>query len=473
MRLFPLLLGAIATAQGPADLDPLPDREWTPRMARHLLHRAGFGGTAADVMRLHDLGLEAAVDELVDCAQRPSGPEPLALARELRAPAELREMSEADRRAYNEQRNRTERRQIASLRAWWLRAMAESPRPLEEKLTLFWHSHFAVEYRTVRDSVAMQRQNALLRRHALGSFADLLHGVARDPAMLRYLDADRNVRGKPNENLAREIMELFAMGEGLGYTETDVREGARALTGAAFDRQTLEYRFRLAQHDEGRKTLLGREGRFGPPEFVDLILAQPATARHVARKLFAFFAHDDADPALIESLAATLRENGYQLAPLLKRIFRSRAFYSDRSVGRRIKSPVELMIGTIRTLGPGPVDYRRLDQAIAEMGQRLFDPPGVRGWIEGGAWIDTSRILLRHNAVAALLRGRGAGPDAIRAATPEELLARLELLLLPRPLSAEARARLLGLVDPPAEDGPALRAALLLLLTTLPEYQLT
>jgi uncharacterized protein (DUF1800 family) len=480
--LFPAVAAALALAtlcqqdpQSPAaGLDPLPAGEFTPARARHLLCRAGFGGSAAEVERLCALGLHAAVDELVDFHLQPAGPTPLAFARDVPSPADLRQLTAEERRARVDQRNRTDRRQLGELRQWWLGAMATSPRPLQEKLVLFWHGHFAAEYRTVRDAVAMQAQNDLFRRHAAGSFKDLLHGIAHDAAMLRYLDADRNVKGKPNENLAREIMELFAMGEGQGYTEADIREGARALTGATFDRRSLEYRFRPAQHDDGQKHLFGREGRFGPDDFVDLILQQPAAARHVAGRLFAFFAYPEPDAADVDSLAATLRSADYQLAPMLKRLFRSRAFYSDRALGTRIKSPAELMVGAVRMLGLQDVDWRQVDRALAAMGQQLFDPPNVRGWIEGEAWIDTNRILVRHNSVAALLRQQQRAlanvvPTGVQSA--EQALAVLEPLLLARPLSTDSRARLLESLAP-AAPGPRL-FALVLLLTTLPEYQLT
>ncbi len=482
-RCLPYLLLLSAALPAQLGLEPLPAAEWTPAMARHLLHRAGFGGTAAEIARLHALGLHTAVAEVLDFQLQPHGPGPLQLQRARPDPAELRAMSEAQRREVMQRRRRTERQQIAALRQWWLRAMVETTHALQEKLTLFWHGHFAVEYRTVRDALAMQRQNDLLRTHAAGNFGELLHAIARDPAMLRYLDADRNVKGRPNENLAREIMELFAMGEGAGYTEADIQQGARALTGATLDRRTFEYRFRPALHDAGVKHLFGREGAFGPPEFVDLILQQPATARHIAGKLFRFFAHEQPDPDTITRLAALLRAQKYELAPLLENLFRSREFYSERSLGHHVKSPIELVIGTIRTLGLSVRDYRQIDTALGDMGQRLFDPPNVRGWLEGQSWLDTNRILVRHNAVAALLRNFEAAPARDGAPLPAPVtlrdqaaaVAALEHLLLARPLQAPERTHLIRLLSaPPHRDlPPAQRSrALVLLFTTLPEYQL-
>jgi uncharacterized protein (DUF1800 family) len=273
--------------------------------------------------------------------------------------------------------------------------MLTTPRPLEEKLTLFWHGHFATGDAKVRDYRMMLRQNEMLRSNANGTLRALLVGILKDPAMLVYLDNGENVKAHPNENFGRELLELFSMGVG-HYSERDVREAARAFTGWTND--VLEFRFDKTQHDFGDKMFLGRTGPLDGTDIIDTILAQDAAGEFVAAKLYRYFARDDISPALKTTLGRSFKASGYQIKPLLKRIFLSQDFYSQPSMATQIKSPVVLVISTYRKLGlrelPTIPDFGRLTGAL---GQTLFDPPNVAGWAGGRTWITPATLMQRGN----------------------------------------------------------------------------
>ena len=277
------------------------------------------------------------------------------------------------------------------LALWWAERMLVTRRPLEEKLTLFWHGHFATGNGKVRDTRMMLRQNEMLRANAAGSFRDLLAGILTDPAMLVYLDNGENRKGHPNENFGRELLELFTMGVG-NYTEQDIREASRAFTGWTND--VLEFRFDPELHDFGEKEFLGRKGNFDGDDIVDIILEQPATADFITAKLYRFFVAEEPPPAVRSELAALFREANYELEPVLKRIFLSRDFYSPAAFGTQIKSPVQLVVSTYRKMGleelPTVPDFNGL---TASLGQSLFYPPNVAGWAGGRTWITPATLL--------------------------------------------------------------------------------
>jgi uncharacterized protein (DUF1800 family) len=396
--------------------------------ARHLLWRAGFGGTSAQIRALATMGIDDAVALLVDPA-RAAAPEPVApdrfdagiiqslspedLLRYRRAQQDRDEDVLAQFRLRRQQQQRTDRRQIADVQRWWLQRMIESPRPLEEKMTLFWHGHFATGYRKVENSYHLFQQNQMFRRNAVGNFGALLAGIVRDPAMLGYLDNQLNRRAAPNENLAREIMELFALGEG-NYSESDIREGARALTGYSFDGN--DFVFRRALHDTGSKRILGRSGNFDGEDFVEIILSQRACAEFISKKLYEFFVGqvptDRRDPAqepivsAIRQMARTMVQHKYELTPVLTELFQSEHFYSPRFVCEQIKSPVQLVVGAVRSLNTPVRDLGILNDALALMGQQLFEPPSVAGWAGGRSWINTSTLFVRQNILTFLLTGK-------------------------------------------------------------------
>ena len=512
--------GADLSQAGTDPLSPLDASEWDFEKARHLLSRAGFGGTPQQVSALQAMGLEQAVDHLVDYQKIPEPEFALAIepsprprlkfdrrALEGLDSDERRAMLEKQRRKARVDRKKLERKTIVAMRGWWIQRMIQSPRPLEEKLVLFWHGHFASGIRTVKSTYAMHEQNKLFREHAAGNFGRLLHGVVHDPAMLRYLDNFNSVKSHPNENLAREIMELFTLGEG-NYTEKDIQEAARALTGYSIDRDTCQFEFRSRAHDSGEKTIFGKTGNWDGDQLVDLILEQPATARWIAGKLFAFLVHEQPDEPVVEALAAILRDENYELRPMLKTLFLSKQFYSAEAMGTQVKSPIQLIVGTVRSLGVESPNTGALASASQAMGQDLYQPPNVKGWDGGHAWINTNSLFSRQNFAARLLvvqanpgkktprnKRRGAAAIGIREIdfsavlagkdlkTAEEVVDYLAKACLMVPLTESKRLELIefadsgepmSLTDQTKAERKRLNQklrGLLLLIMSLPEYQ--
>ncbi len=356
----------------------------------HLLRRAGFGGSPEEIAAYAQLGFAAAVDRLVDYEAVPNDALEAEVAR-LEAELDLTK--------------------LPSIQTIWLTRMLRTARPLEEKMTLFWHDHFATGNSKVGRPQAMYDQNNLFRANALGNFRTLLQGVSRDPAMLRWLDSNANRKASPNENYARELMELFTMGEG-NYTEQDVREAARAFTGWFVNRQEgFVYAFNQNQHDNGSKTVLGRTGNWDGDDIIDILLEQPATAQFMATKLFTFFVHDHPSPTTINRLADTFRGSGYQVRELVRAILRSPEFSSDDAYRAVVKSPAEYVIGAMKTLGIAEVGSAPLG-LLNRMGMTLFNPPNVGGWDWGPAWINTATLLERLNAASTLMQAGGKAGDA-------------------------------------------------------------
>jgi len=345
----------------------------------HLLRRAGFGGTEEEIDRYAALGFDRAVADLLDLTR----PDPAA--------------ADADAQGFD--LNLPD-----GLRSWWLFRMLHTTRPLQEKLALFWHGHFATSLVKVRDPLLMRWQNDLFREHGLGSYRTLLQKVSRDPAMLRWLDSNTNRKASPNENFARELLELFTLGIGT-YSEDDVKAAARAYTGWFMDPATFAFRFAPQAHDAGPKSFLGRSGPLDGDDVVEAILAHPVAARHVARRLFRFFVHDDPDPETVERFAAVLRGANYELRPLVEALLRSPDFSSPRAYHAKVKGPVELVVGAIRQLG-ATTAYSDLFVPLRRMGQDLFAPPNVKGWDGGLAWVSTSTLLERYNFANRLCTAR-------------------------------------------------------------------
>jgi uncharacterized protein (DUF1800 family) len=368
-----------------------------------LLNRAGFGGLPEEVARVVDWGMERAVDHLLDFekieATFPAPPMPELPERPLR---ELAGLTEEERRKKFQKLQRANREAIEELRGWWIRRMLRSLRPLEEKMTLFWHGHFATSADDVKRAGLMLRQNEFLRQHCLGNFRALLLGISHDPAMLEYLDNNTNRKAHPNENYARELMELFSMGIG-HYTEQDVKEAARAFTGWTFRRE--EFTFVARQHDDGPKEFLNERGNFDGTDIIDIILKQPCTARFMAKKLFEFFVHEEPSATLVEELASALRSHRYEFKPWLRALFVSGVFYSEKAWRTQIKSPAQLVVGSVRMLGTD-INERALAVAMRMLGQDLLYPPNVKGWDGGEAWINTNTLLMRYNMAGYLVKGQ-------------------------------------------------------------------
>ncbi len=417
---------ASAQQAGPAawqdNLSPLPLTEWNYDLAAHLLERAGFGGTPEQISALAAMPVTAAVRSLVyfDPGANPhlapfdhsgihdpglepfppSRPATTTLARQQGEALGIKVKPAGNRplqpivnkffywlRASSLETNR--------VAYWWANRMVSTSTPLQEKIALFWHGHYAVNEGKVRDYRKLLNELELFHAMGTGNFRDLMVAVAQDPAMLAFLDAGVNVKGAPNENFAREIMELFTMGVG-NYSESDIREGARAFTGWNF--VDLDFVVNGDQHDDGVKTFLGRQGDFDGVDVIDIIMEQPVTAEYIAGKVYRFFVREALSPELQRELGTVLRESDYQVAALLETIFLSRDFYSAASVGTHIKSPVELVVSTYRKLGldsvPGVPDFNR---ATGALGQTLLRPPTVAGWAGGRSWITPGLLLERGN----------------------------------------------------------------------------
>jgi uncharacterized protein (DUF1800 family) len=289
------------------------------------------------------------------------------------------------------------------LQSWWLTEMLVTPSPLTEKMTLFWHNHFVSSQQKVRSPQLMYRQNVLLRRHAFGNFTALLHAVARDPAMVIYLDSASNRKGQPNENFAREVMELFTLGEG-HYTERDIKEAARAFTGWGVDPDRGEFVFRRIAHDDGVKTVLGRRGNLDGDAVLGILLAQPQTAELIVAKLWREFVAPDPDPGEVRRIAQVFRESGYEIRPALRALLTSDSFYEPGNRAVLIKSPVELVVGTLRQFSFATGEPLPFALGVAVLGQSLFSPPNVKGWPGGEMWINSTTLLARKAFLDRLFR---------------------------------------------------------------------
>jgi uncharacterized protein (DUF1800 family) len=410
------------------DLTPLSAADWNYDRAAHLLTHAGFGGTPAEIQKLADAGLERAVRSLVYYETLPnpkmqpfveSGlwdpslngfPESRPEATD-RAEKQGRSMGVDNKPAGNRPVQPASDRFFYWLRAtmletrrlgyWWANRMLQTTHPVEQKMALLWHGHFATHENKVRDYRKMLQQIDLFERGATGNLRELTIKVAQNPAMLYFLDAQYNVKGAPNENFAREVMELFTMGVG-NYTEKDVRECARAFTGWYFD--NLTFKVDPSKHVGGAKTFLGRTGNFDGVDVLKIIFEQPVTAEYLAGKIYRFLVRDELSAELRRKLGAVLREHDYEVKPLLTVIFSSKDFYSQASHGGHIKGPVEHLVTMMKHLGadeiPGVPDF---NQSTIAMGQNLLNPPSVAGWAGGKAWITPGLLIARGNVARDVL----------------------------------------------------------------------
>jgi uncharacterized protein DUF1800 len=460
LALFCVLTVAASARVAPAadtwagDLAPISAADWNYARAAHLIERAGFGATPEEITRLAAKTPEQAVNSLVDYESiDPSGLKPFdesgiwdpgmdpfppsraeavrrarehgeGLGEKVLPPGTQRRLQPVvDKFFYSLTANNIETQRLG---LWWANRMLVSPRPLEEKLTLFWHGHFATGQNKVRDYRMMLQQNRMLRANASGNLRDLLVGILKDPGMLVYLDNGENIKSHPNENFGRELLELFSMGVG-NYSEHDVREAARAFTGWTND--ALIYKFDVDQHDSGVKTFLGRTGPLNGEEIIDTILAQPVTGEFVAAKLYRYFVREDISSDVKADLGRSFRASGYQIRPLVRRVLLSKDFYSPASVATQIKSPVHLVVSTYRKMGlrevPTIPDFGRM---TGSLGQTLFEPPNVAGWAGGRTWITPATLLQRGNLFRDVLFPDVKGfrpPDRTMSATDTRVGERL------------------------------------------------
>jgi uncharacterized protein (DUF1800 family) len=417
-------------AYSPDDQQP-----WDLKRVVHLHRRAAFAGTWAELQRDLKDGPEKAVDRLL------GGTANLHAAKEFDATAAL--LADAA----------VTQGEIGRLKAGWFYRFLLGPHPLHEKMTLLWHDHFATANSKVDDAGRMRRQNETLRLHALGKFGAILNAAVREPALLFYLDAQTNRKGHANENLARELMELFTLGVG-NYTEADVKEAARALTGwSVDDGKFVELPER---HDAGEKTVLGTKGKLDGTQLVDLLLKQPATADRLVKKLVRqFFGDNGVSAEAAKELATGLRERELDIGWAVGTVLKSRLFFDTANVRSRVLSPVEFVVGSARLLelfDPAPSTLAMADWS-ARMGQDVFDPPNVGGWPVGKKWVHSRSLIARSNYAAALVTGPDSGRSvaydpAVQArahgfgTNPADLLTFHHRLLFGTDPTADTRKRL-------------------------------
>jgi uncharacterized protein (DUF1800 family) len=402
-------------------LDPAlsqPSFQWNERLARHLLNRAGFGVPPTAIAKLAAMKFPDAVASFVDFEKLPDvGPPVPADLPERMDYQELRmaagKMTEDQKRQLRQEKQKEAREAMIKLQAWWVERMCKSQRPLQEKMTLFWHGHFATSAEKVKEPESNLDLNQIFRNNATGNFRTLAREVGKSAAMLRYLDQQQSSKQKPNENWARELMELFTLGIG-NYTEFDIKEAARAFTG--WTNRNGQFQFVQQRHDTGIKNVLGVSGNLNGDQVIDIVFSQPACAEFICKKLWTYFAYDNPEQEIVKGLADTLTRHNYELKPVLRQMFASHAFYQDKAIDTQVKSPAQLVVNLIVQLGTNlPAQPPITQLAMRAMGQSLFYPPNVKGWDGGRAWINTNSLLIRYNfsnylvsGVAPSFNGRGA-----------------------------------------------------------------
>jgi uncharacterized protein (DUF1800 family) len=471
---LPRLGGSDLSAVAEADADAI--KQESVRI-NHLLRRAGFGVTKEEHERYQTLGLVKTLDELLDYT---SIDDSAALDLANRFPIT------PDNRG--------------NPALWWLTRMANTKRPLQEKMTLFWHGLLTSQMSVVREPIAMVAQNEFLRAHAFDSFPAILRGITMDPAMMVYLDTAGSQSSAPNENYARELMELFALGEG-NYSEDDVREAARAFTGWQVPRNRGDGGvvlgdpvFRPQQFDDGTKTFLGRSGNFYPDDIVDIVADQPAAATYITGRLFSFFIHPDPTEQDLKPFVSVYNENDRNIAAVVAAMLRSDVFYSAKAYRSLVKSPLEYAVGALKALGTqteivsyvagqGLVGGRINGGVLGAMGQVPFEPPNVAGWPGGASWLSSATIFARLNFINSLTNGNEVRRDdraRAGAVLPDDLGTAAQALdyylplVLDDNLPAEARQLLLDFAGgAEARLTPELLRGLVYLMLGSPQFHLS
>lgn len=432
----------------------------------HLLRRAGFGASPKDLAIFQPLGIPGATDRLINYAS---------LANPI-----------VDK---IEQMFSFNFSNLHDIQRWWLLRMLYTTRPLEERMTLFWHGLLTSAVSKVRPD-SLYVQNKFLREHALDTFPNILKGISRDPAMMIWLDLQTNRKGHANENFARELMELFSMGVG-NYTEQDVRESARAFTGYAlryhgrpqagiFNPPT--FFFNTFQHDQGPKIFLGQTGNFTGDDIIDIIVATPASASYICRRLFSWFAYDDPEPEVLSNLVQTYTSSHYSIKAVVQTMLTSSQFFSTKAYRATTKSPTDYIVTALRSLGM-ITEGNLLPNFMPAMGQILFNPPNVAGWPGGPSWLNSGTWLARLNFANVFAASQTGWPSG--SATIEEWLhnqvgdnaaGAIDLLsrqLLDSQLGDQQRSVLASYANDTSRTAPERFRGLTYLMLGLPEFHLS
>ncbi len=374
--------------------------------ARHLLTRTGFGASPSEINSLLPLTREQAVVRLVSRTKTYASTP---------APHWLSDYDSFDRSSFRKmQKNKTEESQKMrqyfqrqqrihgqELKAWWVNEMLTTESPLTEKMTLFWSNHFTSSIRKCKSPLMMYNQNKLLRKYSMGNFGKMLHAISKDPAMIIYLDNQSNNKKKPNENFARELLELFTLGEG-HYSEQDIKQAARAFTGWKARREKGKFFFAKRQHDYGTKHFLGKTGAFNGNEIIDIVLQQQQVSIYIVEKLWREFISESPDQDTVQQLAEDFRRSGYEIKPLMRALLKSDHFWSIENRGVLVKSPIDLLVGTVRTFSINLDSPLLIVVHSKSLGQDLMNPPNVKGWPGGTLWIDSNTLLLRNEILENL-----------------------------------------------------------------------
>ncbi len=431
---------------------------WGPAQARHLLRRTGFSATVQEVETVAALPRDQVV-ELLLTEEFPD--KPFAWIDE---PYNPRGWTREQRQQWQA----TNRERLRELRDWWFRRLLRGPYNLQEKMLVFWHGHFVIEQSNVKVAQYMYNYQAMLRRNALGNFGTFVKEMYKEPAMLIYLNGRENTAGNPNENFARELLELFTMGIG-NYTEADIKEAARALTGWRIRREDNSSYLDLRRYDADQKTFLGKSGYFTGDHIIDIILEQDATALFICRKIYSWLVNPEPDEARVSELATLFRSSGYEIKPVLRSILNSDYFYETNNVGAIIKPPIQLVLDTARLFDATDQDFNYLSRASAVLGQELFSPPNVAGWPGQRGWI-SPLLLATRSAFGELAikggridrknyRGTGLSIDTMQFArsfgtdSARELIDLWEQHLLTIGIDDVTRENLLNLLLEGAEEG--------------------
>lgn len=374
--------------------------------ARHLLVRTGFGANFDELNRYSKLSYEKAVDQLLESVNEELATQPPAWLQKpiVKNDKKIKNMLPEQKKAMRKKRKQQE----LELKGWWVAEMANTESPLTEKMVLFWHNHFTSSLKKVKQPVLLYRQNELFRKHALGNYKELVHAISKDPAMLGYLDNYKSRKKSPNENFARELLELFTLGEG-NYSEQDIKQAARAFTGWSVDRKTGKYIFRKNWHDAGDKKFLGEQGKLDGDDVIEIIFEQPDVATLLVNKLWFEFVSETPDKVEIQRLANHFRANNFEIKPLMRELLLSKPFRSPSNYARLVKSPLDYIVGTLRMLEIPVANGRAAAFASAHLGQSVFDPPNVKGWPGGKDWITSSSLLTRQQLLERMFRGKAAG----------------------------------------------------------------
>lgn len=372
--------------------------------SKHLLNRTSFGYTKNDLIKFQKFSKEEAIDFLIKKAKTNDiYRQPRNIKETSTFDGKFKELSKEEKKVLRKQRNK----KMQEIRTWWFEMIFDSSFSFREKMTLFWHNHFTSEYKVVKSPYMMFEQNMLYRKNALGKFDELLYKSSTDMAMLVYLDSNSNKKSHPNENYARELLELFTLGEG-NYTENDIKEVAKSFTGLRVNRKKATFKLLKKHHDNDKKTFKKYTGNFDGNDIINIILKEEQTSKFIVQKLYKEFINEKFNISEVERLALIFRKSNYDISVLMKNLLLSKDFWAKENMGNMIKSPVELITSLVKgfNIKLKQKDYKFITRTAKNLGQDLFNPPNVKGWTQGKAWIDSTSLVSRSEFIKIAIKRR-------------------------------------------------------------------